>query len=976
MTKFKTVLFLPLLIISLLLLNSCGSSESFYVSEPEELPELDEPVPDVIHSATSDSVLADSLITDIDSLLSSMTLREKIGQLFAVPVYGNFRNERTIDRQRLKRLIVENNIGGVIFMSGNIYDQAILSNELQSISKIPLWVTQDMEFGAAMRVSGTTRFTPAMGIAATGKKTNAYLAGKITAREADALGVHQIFAPVLDVNNNPENPVINVRSYSANPDVVAEFGQYFIDGVQSEGILSTAKHFPGHGDTDTDSHLALPTINHDYSRIESVELIPFRLAIDNGLSSIMSAHIAYPKISSVQGIPGTLDETILNRILIDSLGFNGLVVTDGLDMKGITNSFSPGDAVVRALKAGADLMLMSTDPTIAIYEVEQAVISGNLDEKKVDRSVRKMLKLKKIKNLFESSETEIDKLKYSINLPGYQAIADRIARESVTLVKNDQNILPIREIDFPSITVIAVSDDKSGTTGQGLAREMRKYHSNLSVHVLDNRTSSEEITEMIDSAQSANLIVIGSFIRVRTNQPVQLPQEHRAILRQITTQENPSALIAFGNPYIVRDLLDTDVQIMAWSGNLDQIRNTVPALFGASEIAGKLPISIPDFHDFGQGIHIEQTALRFDYPETAGMSSDSLLKIDKLMQNAIQDSVFPGGVVAAVKNGSLVWNQGYGYHDYTRTTKVKETDIYDLASVTKVLATTLSIMKLVDEKKLKSHDQVSKYIPEFDVRDKRKITVEQLLLHVSGLPAFQVYVEELRTREEILEAVKNEPLVYKPGTQYVYSDLGFILLAEIVEFISGSRIDRFVRNNFYIPMGLSNTHFNPYKIGRWMSGQIPPTEVDTTYDRGIVKAYVHDERAYFMEGVAGHAGLFSSTGDIAKLAQMLLNKGVYAGRRYLSEAVVEQFTSKQSTINTRGYGFDRKSEGFSTAGTFTSMDTFGHLGFTGTSFWIDPDQKLAMILLTNRTFPNRSYGSSINKIRNETANIISNAIIN
>lgn len=976
MTKFKTVLFLPLLIISLLLLNSCGSSESFYVSEPEELPELDEPVPDVIHSATSDSVLADSLITDIDSLLSSMTLREKIGQLFAVPVYGNFRNERTIDRQRLKRLIVENNIGGVIFMSGNIYDQAILSNELQSISKIPLWVTQDMEFGAAMRVSGTTRFTPAMGIAATGKKTNAYLAGKITAREADALGVHQIFAPVLDVNNNPENPVINVRSYSANPDVVAEFGQYFIDGVQSEGILSTAKHFPGHGDTDTDSHLALPTINHDYSRIESVELIPFRLAIDNGLSSIMSAHIAYPKISSVQGIPGTLDETILNRILIDSLGFNGLVVTDGLDMKGITNSFSPGDAVVRALKAGADLMLMSTDPTIAIYEVEQAVISGNLDEKKVDRSVRKMLKLKKIKNLFESSETEIDKLKYSINLPGYQAIADRIARESVTLVKNDQNILPIREIDFPSITVIAVSDDKSGTTGQGLAREMRKYHSNLSVHVLDNRTSSEEITEMIDSAQSANLIVIGSFIRVRTNQPVQLPQEHRAILRQITTQENPSALIAFGNPYIVRDLLDTDVQIMAWSGNLDQIRNTVPALFGASEIAGKLPISIPDFHDFGQGIHIEQTALRFDYPETAGMSSDSLLKIDKLMQNAIQDSVFPGGVVAAVKNGSLVWNQGYGYHDYTRTTKVKETDIYDLASVTKVLATTLSIMKLVDEKKLKLNDQVSKYIPEFDVRDKRKITVEQLLLHVSGLPAFQVYVEELRTREEILEAVKNEPLVYKPGTQYVYSDLGFILLAEIVEFISGSRIDRFVRNNFYIPMGLSNTHFNPYKIGRWMSGQIPPTEVDTTYDRGIVKAYVHDERAYFMEGVAGHAGLFSSTGDIAKLAQMLLNKGVYAGRRYLSEAVVEQFTSKQSTINTRGYGFDRKSEGFSTAGTFTSMDTFGHLGFTGTSFWIDPDQKLAMILLTNRTFPNRSYGSSINKIRNETANIISNAIIN
>ena len=971
-SNFKTILFFPLLLISLLL-NSCSSSESFYVSE-EELPELAEPVPDIIESAASDSVLADTLITDIDSLLESLTLREKIGQLFAVPVYGNFQNERTADRQRLRRLIVENNIGGVIFMSGNIYDQVMITNKLQSISKIPLWITQDMEFGAAMRVSGTTRFTPAMGIAATGKRTNAYLKGKITAREADALGVHQIFAPVLDVNNNPENPVINVRSFSANPDVVGEFGQYFIDGVQSEGILSTAKHFPGHGDTDTDSHLALPTIDHEYSRIEALELVPFRITINNGLTSVMSAHIAYPKISSEAGLPATLDETILNRILVDSLGFKGLIVTDGLDMKGITSSFSPGDAVVRALKAGADLMLMSTDPAIAIHETEQAVLSGELDEKRIDHSVRKMLALKKMKNLFESPLTDINKLSYTINLPEYRAIADRIARESVTLVKNHKEILPVREIDFPSITVIAVSDDESGSAGQQLAREMRKYHSKISFHVLDKRTGSEEITRMIDSAQSAGLVVIGSFIRVRTGQSVQLPQEHQAILRQIVTQENPSALIAFGNPYIIEDLPETDVQVMAWSGSNDQIRNTVPSIFGASEIAGKLPISIPGIHDFGHGIHMDQSALRFDIPESAGMSTDSLLKIDQLMQQAIQDSVFPGGVVAAVKNGSLVWNHGYGYHDYTRTEKVKESDVYDLASLTKVLSTTLSIMKLVDDEKLQLNDRVSKYIPEFDLPEKQKITVEQLLLHVSGLPAFKIYVDELRTRDEILEAIKNEPLEYKPGTEYVYSDLGFILLAEIVEVVSGSRIDRFVRNNFYIPMGLNSTHFNPYRVGRWISDRVPPTEIDTTYGRGIVKAYVHDERAYFMDGVAGHAGLFSSSTDIAKLAQLFINKGLYAGRRYLSEKTVDQFTSKQSKINNRGYGFDRKSDGFSTAGTFTSINTFGHLGFTGTSMWIDPDHDLAIILLTNRTFPNRSYGSSISRIRNEIANIISKAI--
>ncbi|MGF1671814.1 MAG: glycoside hydrolase family 3 N-terminal domain-containing protein [Balneolaceae bacterium] len=965
-----------LLLLITLFLVSCGSSESFYKTESEELPFLAEPQPGPVYTQKSDNFQIDSEAeTDIDSILNSLTLREKIGQLFIVPVNGTFRNNRDRDYMRLKRLIVQNNIGGLIFMRGNIYDQAVITNKLQEISRIPLWITQDMEFGAAMRLSGTTRFTPAMGIAASAKRSNAYLKGKITAREAKALGVHQIFAPVLDVNNNPDNPVINVRSFSSDPEIVAEFGQYFIDGVQSEGIIATAKHFPGHGDTETDSHLALPTIQHDYSRIKSLELVPFRIAIDNGLTSVMSAHIAYPNISLETGIPGTLDESILNRILIDSLGFQGLIVTDGLDMKGITDFFSPGEAVVRSLKAGADLMLMSTDPSTAIDEVEQAVLRDEIDENRIDRSVRMMLELKKKNHLFESSETDITKLGYSINTPEYQAIAGRIARESVTLVNNNHEILPIREIDFPSVTVISVADDRSGSAGTFFAREIRKYHSSVSFHILDQRTGSEEITKMIDSAETADLVIIGSFIAVRSGHEIQLPSEHQSVLRQVTTQHNPSVLIAFGNPYVIRDIPDSEVQIMAWSGSNEQVRNTVPALFGASEIQGKLPISIPGMYDFAHGMYLNQTALRFDIPESAGMSTDSLLLVDDLMHNAIRDSVFPGGVVAAIKDGSLVWNQGYGYHDYTNTRKVKETDVYDLASLTKVLSTTLSVMKLIDEGKLKLKDPVSKFIPEFDTKEKRKITIEQMLLHISGLPAFNVYVDKLTTGDEILNAVKNEPLESEPGTKYVYSDLGFILLGDIVEQISGSRIDRYVRNNFYIPMGLSSTHFNPYRLGKWMNERIPPTEIDTVYGRGVVQAYAHDERAFFMDGVAGHAGLFSSSADVAKIAQMLLNKGVYAGRRYLSENIIEQFTSRQSPFNVRGYGFDRKSDDSSTAGAFTGMNTFGHLGFTGTSLWIDPDKNLAIILLTNRTFPYRSYGRTISNVRHEVANIISNAII-
>lgn len=971
----KNFFYLPFLFLCLVF-PGCKSGEPLvsesadFIVTNDSIPDLAQPglPPQPVYSSTG------SLITDVDSLLNSMSLREKIGQLFVVPVTGTFKNEQDPDFQRLKSLVKHQQVGGLIFMRGTIYDQAVLTNRLQSISKLPLWITQDMEFGAAMRVQGTTRFTPAMGITATQKLSNSYFKGKITAREARALGVNQIFAPVLDVNNNPDNPVINVRSFSADPEIVAKFGQFFIDGVQSEGLLATAKHFPGHGDTDTDSHLALPVINHDYSRIDSLELVPFRVTINNGLASVMSAHIAFPEISLQPDIPGTLDKNILESVLIDSLGFRGMIVTDALDMKGITEKFSPGDAVVRALLAGADMMLMSTDPATAIYEIEQAVKTGAITEARIDSSVKKILSLKKSHGLFENSFVDIEALSYSINTPLYQAISGRIARESVTLLKNRDAILPVREIDFPSVTVIAVADESAESEGQTLIRQLRKYHSKSSLFLLDDRTGSVEITEMIDHAAQSDLIIIGSFIRVRSGQPVQLEQEQLAVLRQLMRLDKPSILIAFGNPYIVRDLPDANAQIMAWSASNEQISQTVPALFGASEISGRLPIRIDDEHELGSGLSIPRSALRPDQPEAAGMSSDSLLKLDLIMQQAIQDSVFPGGVVAAVRNGVLAWNRGYGYHDYTKTKPVSETDVYDLASLTKVLATTISVMKLYDEAKIGLDDKVSGYIEEFDTPEKKDITIRNLLLHNSGLPAFKVYVDKIQERDKLIQAIKNEPLEYEPGTKYLYSDLGFILLAEIVEIVSGSRIDRYARNHFYIPMGLAVTHFNPERAGSWMAGRIPPTEIDTVFGRGKVQARVHDERAYFMDGAAGHAGLFSSSGDIAKLAQMLLNNGIYAGRRYLSSEVVKEFTSRQSPFNVRGFGFDRKSGDESTAGTGTSMNTYGHLGFTGTSLWIDPEQKLAIILLTNRTYPYRSYGKNISDIRREVANAITNSI--
>ena len=907
---------------------------------------------------------------NVDSLLSRMTVREKIGQLFLTFSSGFFINEESPVYQELAEKITRYHVGGLIFNSGTVYGQAMLTNKLQELSRLPLWITQDMEYGAAMRVRRATRLPPAMGIAATGNPDYSYWAGKITAHEARALGVNQIFAPVLDVNNNPDNPVINVRAFSGDPQIVSRFGNAFITGVESEGVVATAKHFPGHGDTDIDSHLSLPVIQYNYERLDTLELIPFRSAIKNGVSSIMSAHISFPEISNNPGKPGTLDESILNTILIDSLQFNGMVVTDGLEMKGITDHFSPGEVVLEALHAGADLMLLSPDELTAITEVEMALEKGEISEERIDRSVRKLLQWKKDHGLFTERKIDLTALSGEISKRQHSIIADEIARKSVTLVKNENDILPIQAKRFPRILVVSIADDESGRTGSYFGDKVKDYHPDVKFRVFDKRSSNEEKNEIMDEARDADLIILGSFIYVRSSQPIQLSGSQLDFVKQLTRLNKPSVLVAFGNPYVIKDLPDTEVHLLAWSSNSDQVRNTVPALFGASEISGKVPIRIPGMYQIGDGIELPQSSIRFDQPETVGLSYNELRKVDDIMNRAIFDSTFPGGIVAVLKDGVVAYRKGYGYHTYEKHEKVEDTDVYDLASLTKIVATTAAVMKLVDEKKLKLDDPVAKYIPEFLDKEKRKVTIRHLLTHESGLPPFRVYVDSLKQRDQILKAVRDEPLVTRPGTQYIYSDLGFILLGEIIENVSGTSLNQFLRKEFYYPMGMSSTFFRPHRIGRWMRQRIPPTEIDTVFRMDTVQAEVHDERSYYLDGIAGHAGLFSSARDLAIYAQMLLNNGSYGGERFISEKTVQRFTQYRSKHGNRGLGFDHKSEGFSTAGTLMSPDTYGHTGFTGTSLWIDPQRDLAVIILTNRTYPHRSYGSNISKVRAAVADAV------
>lgn len=915
--------------------------------------------------------------TDVDAILDNLTLKEKVGQLFFTRANGHYESVDSDDYIKLERAIRDQHVGGIIFFSGNVYGQAELTNKLQQMSQIPLWIAEDMEFGPAMRINRSTRFSPNMGVAATGNPYFAYQTGLITGYEARAMGVDQVFAPVVDVNNNPDNPIINVRSYSEDPKTVAIYGDAFMRGVLDEGIIPTAKHFPGHGDTDVDSHVALPVSHYGFARLDTVELVPFKYLINRGLPSIMSAHIAFPKISGNDELPGTLDPHILHDLLRDSLHFKGLVVTDALEMQGIAANYSPGEAAIMALKAGADILILSPDENTAIDDVVDAVKTGKLSEQRIDKSVRKILRWKIEKGLFNNDQVNIKDLYEHIHTRDHVLLSQKIARRSVTVLRNKGNILPIVPHKYPRITVVAMSDDETGTTGLELAAAMREYHPDVIFHIYDKRTSKEDLQHIIDDARQSDLIVVGSFVYVHMASKIQLSDEQISFVKRLNALKKPTVLIAFGNPYVIRDFPKADVQICAWSASNNQVEQTVPALFGASKVSGTLPISIPPYYKRGDGLTIPKTILRPDAPEIVNMSRDSLYNIHKIMNRAIRDSVFPGGVVAVVKDGIIPYEKAFGYQTYKKVVPIKTTDIYDLASLTKIVATTASIMKLYDEGKIKLTDHVYKYFREFRHGLKRRITIKELLTHTSGLPADNSLANIHKVDpKSFLKDVLKTPLEYTPGTKYVYSDLGFIILGAIVQKISGMSLDKFAEANIYYPLDMNDTMFKPAERGRWIVDRIPPSQIDTTYRHRLLKGEVNDERSYYMGGVAGHAGLFSSARDLAEFAQLLLNQGTYEGQQIFDPKTVELFTRRESNVSDRGYGFDLKSpEGFSTAGQLMSDKTFGHLGFTGTSIWIDPTRKLAVIILTNRTYPHRNGSKGINKVRAKVADAVVSSIL-
>ena len=922
-----------------------------------------------------------------EATLRAMSVDEKIGQLLFTTYHGSFTPRDAAAYRNMMHDVDDLHVGGFInitqgsplgIVKSQVYPTAVLTNQLQAKSKLPLLVGADFERGTGMRLEEGTSFPTAMALAAAGDPKDAYTMGKITALEARAVGIQWIYAPDADVNNNPGNPIINTRSFGEDPDRVAQFVSAFVHGVEENGALATAKHFPGHGDTAADSHIDLPVIRADRERLERLELVPFRAAIAAGASSVMTGHLSVPALEPDGNTPATLSHNILTGVLRDELHFEGLVVTDAMDMGGITTRFAPGEAAVRAVLAGADALLMPPVPDAAFEALQQAVKSGRISRERLDASVRRILLAKARLGLNKNRLVDLDTINEHFGTVARQTEAQEISDRGVTLLRDSNGLLPLDGTKPTRALLLAFYADPEPYPGEDLERELRMRFDSLTTLRADTRFVKADGLKLPPS-DSYDVAILALFVRVSDRKGnVDVPAEQQTVAEQIYKTGKPVITVGFGSPYLIERFPQASTWLSVFGiSDVAQI-SIARALFGEIPIRGHVPVTIPG-SDLKAGSGIEVPASPMTLQSMDVGTETQLRPAYDVLEKAIADKAFPGATVAIGYRGKVAIH-AFGHLSYdAKSPATVVSTMYDIASLTKVVATTTIVAKLAEGDfpvPIDLDAKVERYLPEWtspsqtgldtlfrenpgELAWRRKVTVRHLLTHTSGLPAFKEYWRTSHSREESLARIFAEPLEYEPGTKEVYSDLGIILLTEIIERLTGKPLDALSDTYIFSPLEMKNSMFRPpQKL--WPA--IAPTEIDNNLRHRLVQGEVHDENAYVLGGVSGHAGLFSTAPDLAAFCQMLLNGGVYAHHRILRRATIVQFTTPQELSGgTRALGWAVPTEGGS-SGHYFSAHSFGHTGFTGTSIWIDPDRQLFVVLLTNRVHPTRE-NIQIQKVR-------------
>lgn len=914
----------------------------------------------------------------VDSVFNSLTLEQRIGQLMIVRVPTN---NNTKKLEKLYDNVSDYYAGGVCFFAGNASDQLQMTKRLQTMAPVPLFVSIDAEWGLGMRLKDAYSFPRQMMMGALQNDSLIYSIGQEIAIQCRKMGIHINFAPCVDINSNPLNPVIGARSFGENRDNVARKGIMYARALQDNGVMAVAKHFPGHGDTDVDSHHDLPAVNHDKDYLDSVELYPFCELIAAGVEGMMIAHLQVDAYDSRRNRPSSLSHFIVNDLLRKEMGFNGLVFSDGMDMKAITKHYKNGRGELEALRSGIDVILLPDDMPKAVECIAKACETDSLLIRLVDLKCKKILKAKYRYGLHNLN---LDSLRVpsSDDYARCQQLTSRLAEESITVLRNENSLLPIKNVGSRKIMSIVVGTDEPSLFTQAVDNYARCVH-----YYYDAQRDSLDTLLLEAAKYDMVLVSIYAYANPTSKRNYGVSDEILLMLDSLQRQQSEMIVVGFMSPYGYSQLIDADgieAVVLAYQ-NVEQTQMAAAnAVFGGIAMGGKIPVSAGVFSE-GLGKQTAKIRMPVALPKDVGINEKALQGIDSIVCYGIDQRAYPGCQVLVAKDGYVVYNKAFGNFTYdTASAPVTQATMYDIASVTKIAATTLAVMKLVDAGKVSLDDYLSTYLPYLKHTNKKKITIREALSHYAKLQAFVpfwkdaveddvvdkglgvcspedslnymmiadgLYVHK-NYRQEILDKITDTKLLKEK--KYVYSDFGFIFLGDLVQTVSGVPLDIFMQKHFYKPMALNSTTFNPLEHGYPKTG-IAPTENDRHFRFQQLQGTVHDENAALMGGVAGHAGLFSTASDLAALMQMLLDNGMYEGKRYLTDSVVAMFNTRYYAKgnNRRALGFDKPFiSGSSThVSPMASQSSFGHSGFTGTFVWVDPEYQLIYIFLSNRVYP-------------------------
>ncbi len=930
----------------------------------------------------------------VDSVFQSLDVEQRIAQLFMVAAYSNKTEKHT---KEIDQLISKYNIGGLIFFQGGPVRQAILTNRYQAMSKVPLMIAMDAEWGLGMRLDSTISFPKQMTLGAIQDNTQIYNMGKEIARQCRRLGVHINFAPAIDINSNPNNPVIGVRSFGEDKYNVADKGSAYMKGMQDNFVMANAKHFPGHGDTETDSHTSLPLISHDKKRLDEIELYPFKKLIRDSVMSIMVAHINIPALDKQENMATTLSKAVVTGLLKEELGFKGLVFTDALNMKGVSSFYKPGEVDLKALLAGNDVLLYSEDVPTAIEKIKKAIRKEEISEEEVNEKVKKILRAKYWLGLNDTKAVDVNNIYEDLNNSKAKSIQMELYAKALTVVTNRDNFLPFRIIDTTSFASVTIGLD-SGNVFQSMLDNYAPFK-----HFTTTKNAEEEkLNELLERLKKFEVVVIGLHnTNVFNNKNFGISETAKKFISKLQLQ-NETVLAVFGNPYSLKYFTDSPHLICAYEDN-EVTQKLIPQLiFGGVTADGKLPVTAHSKFPVGKGVALKSDVKRlgYAYPENVKVDSRTLSYVDSICLKAVYEGATPGCQVLIAKEGKIIFDKSYGFLSYNRSfpDPVMSTTLYDIASITKVAGTLQAFMFLEERGLVDVDKKASYYLPEFIGTNKEHLELRDILTHQAGLTPFlphwkktvdtsgydTLYYSRVKTEkfpnevvpglysiasmedslwkwtiESKLRSLDEEVVVISRRTkkrkyiivhhekEYVYSDLGFYITKRITEKLLNQSIDEFMQDNYYTPLGLRNILYKP--LERIPADRIAPTEEDKYFRYSIIRGNVHDQGAAMMGGVGGHAGLFSNAHDLAVLMQMNLQNGYYGGQRYFLPETVSRFAKRQFDTNRRGLGWDKpEGAGHGPTSYHASSNTFGHTGFTGTCAWVDPDQQIVYVFLSNR----------------------------